>query len=73
MDLPTLESINLMAVLPTLIIVGWALILLVIDLFISKDSKYLTAYLAILGIVAAAVFLGVQAAGFDPASLGGFV
>src|SRR5574341_292662 len=62
MTLPTLDSINLLAVLPVLILVGWASApLLTIDLFIPQGRKYWTAWLCLLGMVAAAAALAVQA------------
>lgn len=61
MELPTLESINLLSALPALILAGWTCILLVIDLFISPERKYWTAWLAVLGLVASAVALAIQA------------
>ncbi|MBN1120076.1 MAG: NADH-quinone oxidoreductase subunit N [Anaerolineae bacterium] len=60
MNLPTLESINLLAVLPVLIVFGWTLVLLVIDLFIPSGRKYWTAWLGILGLLGAAVALAVR-------------
>jgi NADH-quinone oxidoreductase subunit N len=72
MDLPTLESINLLAVLPALILLGWTLVLLAIDLFIKPDRKYWTAWLALLGLVGAGVMLGIQAAGAGGVALSAF-
>jgi NADH-quinone oxidoreductase subunit N len=60
MQLPTLASINLMAVLPTLIVIGWACLLLVIDLFIPAGQKRWTAWLSIVGLLASAVALLAQ-------------
>jgi NADH-quinone oxidoreductase subunit N len=60
MDLPTLESINLLAVLPVLIVFGWTLVLLVIDLFIPSGRKFWTAWLAILGLLGAAAALAMR-------------
>jgi NADH-quinone oxidoreductase subunit N len=60
MNLPTLESINLLAVLPVLIVFGWTLVLLVIDLFIPSGRKFWTAWLAILGLLGAAAALAVR-------------
>ncbi len=45
MELPTLETINLMAVLPALSLTGWACFLLVADLFILAGRKVWTAWL----------------------------
>jgi NADH-quinone oxidoreductase subunit N len=66
MELPTLESINLLAILPALVLVGWTLVQLVVDLFILPERKYWTAWLAIAGVAAAAVALGMQAAQYTP-------
>jgi NADH-quinone oxidoreductase subunit N len=43
------------SLLPFLIVVGWACILLLVDLFIPKDRKGVTAFLAVLGLIAALV------------------
>jgi NADH-quinone oxidoreductase subunit N len=61
MQLPTFETINLMALTPALIIAGWACILLVIDLFIGRDHKRWTGWLALLGPAGAAVALILEA------------
>jgi NADH-quinone oxidoreductase subunit N len=53
-----LHDIN--AILPFLIVVGWATILLLIDLFIPSDRKAITAVLAAAGLVAALVFVALQ-------------
>jgi len=64
MHLPTLESINLMAVLPVLIVAGWACVLLVLDLFVPPDKGYWTAWLAIAGLLGAAGALFFQMSRF---------
>ena len=46
---------DLYPLLPFLIVSGWACILLLIDLFIPKNRKEITAFLAALGLVAAIV------------------
>ena len=63
MNLPTLESINLLAVLPVLIVFGWTLVLLVIDLFIPSGRKFWTAWLGILGLLGATAALAVRFVG----------
>ncbi len=63
MDVPTLASFNLAAILPVLILSAWGVLLLVIDLFIPRDHKVWTAWLAIVGLVGSAVLLAVQAGG----------
>jgi NADH-quinone oxidoreductase subunit N len=63
MELPTLESINLAAVVPLLVLLGWALIVLVIDLFIPLEHKRWTAWLSIAGLLASAVLLIAQIGG----------
>src|SRR5512138_3006086 len=65
MNLPTLETINLMAVLPLLILVGWGCVVLLVDLFIPGDRKYWTAWLAALGLVGTAVALAIQMLAFS--------
>ncbi len=52
-QLPSLEDFNLVGALPGLIVAGWACILLLVDLFIPKNKKSTTAWLAALGIVVA--------------------
>ena len=48
-------AINFTVIIQALIVFGWAIALLVIDLFIPRDRKRLTGYLALLGIVVAAI------------------
>ena len=50
-----ITGIDLYPLLPFLIVSGWACILLLIDLFIPKNRKEITAFLAALGLVAAIV------------------
>ncbi|HEC22457.1 MAG TPA: NADH-quinone oxidoreductase subunit N [Chloroflexi bacterium] len=65
MNLPTLESINLAASLPVLILAGWACLLTAIDLFISPERKHWTAWLAVLGLLASGVALGFEAVAYS--------
>ncbi len=51
-----MTQLNFTTLLPLTILIGWACVLLLVDLFIPKDRKYLTALLAALGL---AVTLGV--------------
>lgn len=46
LQLPSLETLNMGAALPAISIAAWACILLLIDLWIPKDRKILTVYLA---------------------------
>jgi NADH-quinone oxidoreductase subunit N len=46
---------DLISILPLLIVAGWATILLIVDLFIPDDRKGVTAVLAALGLIGAAV------------------
>ena len=55
MTLDNLAS-NLSAVMPISIVVAWACVLLVVDLFIPKERKGWTALLAALGLVVAMGF-----------------
>ena len=48
-------AIDFTVIIQSLIVFGWAIVLLAIDLFIPRDRKQLTGYLALLGIVAAAI------------------
>ncbi len=60
MDLPTLDTLNLVSVAPVLALTWWALVVLVIDLFIPNTRKYWTAWLSIVGLIGAAAMLIVQ-------------
>ena len=55
-------AIDLMVILQSAIVFGWAIALLVIDLFIPRDRKQLTGYLALLGLIVAAVADGIPVA-----------
>jgi NADH-quinone oxidoreductase subunit N len=46
---------DLLVVLQALIVFGWAMVLLVIDLFVPRGSKRVTGLLALVGVAAAAV------------------
>jgi NADH-quinone oxidoreductase subunit N len=46
---------DLLAALPFIIIVGWACILLLLDAFIPRDKKYITAVLSGIGLLAALI------------------
>jgi NADH-quinone oxidoreductase subunit N len=50
-----IKGTDLTPLLPLIIVIGWACLLLLIDLFIPKDRKGITAVLAALGLVAALV------------------
>jgi len=47
-----IKGTDLYPLLPLLIVIGWACVLLLLDLFIPKDRKGITAFLAGLGLVA---------------------
>jgi len=55
--MPTLTfgALNLLAILPILIVVGWACVLLMVDLFLPPGRKRVTAWLAFVGLLAALV------------------
>jgi NADH-quinone oxidoreductase subunit N len=63
---------DLYSILPIIVLVGWALLLLVVDLWILKEGKGLTALLAALGL---AVSLGLTLAqgGSSQLAFGGLV
>jgi NADH-quinone oxidoreductase subunit N len=65
MTLPTLDTINLLAALPLLILVGWGCVVLLVDLFVPVGRKYWTAWLAVLGLVATMVALAAQMIAFS--------
>lgn len=52
---PSLDSLNLSYALPAIFLAGWATMLLIVDLFIPKERKETTAWLAIGGLVFAFV------------------
>jgi NADH-quinone oxidoreductase subunit N len=54
MDLNTLYQ-NLYAILPVTVLVVWACVLLMIDLWVPKDRKGITALLAVAGMAAAVI------------------
>lgn len=54
-ELPTLADLNLGATIPAMAVSLWACVILVIDLWIPKESKNRTAWLAAGGLVFAAV------------------
>lgn len=51
------NMIDIYAILPVIIVVGWALLLLVADLWIPKDRKGITALLAVVGMAIALGFV----------------
>jgi NADH-quinone oxidoreductase subunit N len=46
-------SLNFLPILPVVIVAGWAIILMIIDLFIPADKKHWIAWLSLVGIVLA--------------------
>lgn len=50
-----IKGTDLYPLLPLLIVIGWACVLVLLDLFIPKDRKGITAFLAGLGLVAGLV------------------
>lgn len=44
------QTSDLYTILPVMIVVGWAVLLLVVDLWIPKQHKGITAFLAVLGL-----------------------
>ncbi len=51
------NTIDIYAILPVMIVVGWALLLLVVDLWIPKNRKGVTALLAVVGMAIALGFV----------------
>jgi NADH-quinone oxidoreductase subunit N len=51
---------DLIAILPILVVVGWALVCLMVDLWIPIGRKGITAFLAVLGLLAALVIVIIQ-------------
>jgi NADH-quinone oxidoreductase subunit N len=48
-------DINLLVVLPVLIVAGWAMVLMVVDLFVSEKRKKWVAWLSLVGLVLALI------------------
>ncbi len=76
-EIPTPQEINLLAMLPIIFLMGWASVMLVVDLFIPDDRKSITAGLAVSGLVGTAVLVWLQARGLfnltSDESFGGLV
>jgi NADH-quinone oxidoreductase subunit N len=51
-----MNFIDLLAILPLIILVGWTIILILVDLFVPAQRKGLIALLAAIGIVIALAF-----------------
>ncbi len=58
MDQPTLATTDLVTILPALVLLGWASLLLIADLFIGR--KMLTASIALLGVLVSGGLLAMQ-------------
>lgn len=74
MQLPTVESLNLQAIAPLMVLLGWACALILIDVFLIK-KKRITAWLAALGILVtlALVILRITASPEDEAAFMGML
>jgi NADH-quinone oxidoreductase subunit N len=46
-------TVNLFAILPLLIVVGWGMVLMIVDLFVSAENKRVIGWLALVGYAAA--------------------
>lgn len=68
MDVSTLDSLVL--ALPVIVLVMWATLLLIVDLFLPR--KWMTAMLSLVGLVIAGVLLGVQAVSTRGVPFSGF-
>jgi NADH-quinone oxidoreductase subunit N len=53
-------SVDLVLIMPVLIIAGWAILLMIVDLFIPTGRKEWTAWLSLAGVVAALAVLAGQ-------------
>ena len=51
---------DLIAILPILVVVGWALVCLILDLWVPNGRKDITAFLTALGLLAALVIVIIQ-------------
>lgn len=65
-------AVSLNAILPLIVLVGWACVLLLVDLFIPKERKGWTALLAALGLLVALVIVVVRL-GYTTSAFGGMV
>ena len=65
-------SVSLNAILPLLVLVGWACVLLLVDLFIPKERKGWTALLAALGLLVTLILVFVRL-GYSATAFGGMV
>ncbi len=66
-------AVSLSATLPLLVLVGWACVLQLADLFIPKDRKGWTALLAALGLLVTLVLVIVRAGNPESAAFAGMV
>ncbi len=48
-------SINILLVLPVVIVAGWAMLLMIVDLFLPRNKRYWVAWLSLVGIALAFV------------------
>lgn len=64
MELPTVNS--LVPILPVLVLILWATLLVLVDLFFDDEHKYWTAWLAMLGMIVSGVLLAIQMIGSSP-------
>ncbi|KXK13618.1 MAG: NADH-quinone oxidoreductase subunit N [Chloroflexi bacterium OLB15] len=55
LEIPSLESLNIGAALPAIIVAAWACILLLVDLLVPRSRKIITAGLAAAGLAVAFV------------------
>lgn len=65
-------AVSMNAILPLLVLIGWACVLLLVDLFIPKDRKGWTALLAALGLLVTLILVVVRV-GSPVSAFGGMV
>ena len=46
-------SLNFLLILPVVIIIGWAILLMIVDLFLPRDKKSWLAWLSLVGLLLA--------------------
>lgn len=66
------QSQDLLTILPLLLIAGWSIVVLVVDLWVPKDQKHVTAWLTLVGIVGTLVATAVMG-NPDAQAFGGMV
>src|SRR5664279_145879 len=67
-----MTSSDFLAILPLIVLVGWALLVLLVDLWLPAERKWVTPLLAVIGL-AAAMLLAILPIGYDKVAFNGMV